>query len=192
MKIETEVKIPTQANPLEGRNEFKLALTVPRHFEDNWLFDYEDERLRLSHSALRLRSVGRRGWLTFKAPPQPHPWLKIREEIQIEFEDPQAMRSILEAIGLRPFFQYQKFRTIYRVTLPTEQSLDAMFDETPLGNFLELEGKDEAITEMVGVLAIPPECLLQSSYVALWMNHIQAQGLPMEHMVFSQDLLAEE
>ncbi len=49
------------------------------------------------------------------------------------------MGSILRALGLYSTFRYEKFRTTY--ALPGIRGLKVEFDETPVGLFLELEGR---------------------------------------------------
>lgn len=190
--IETEVKIRCRANPLSDQPAIAVSLVEPRYFEDNWLLDFADHRLGSRHCTLRLREVSGRGWLTYKLPPREHPWLKVREEIQVTLDNPASMLTILEALGLQRAFRYQKYRTLYHVTLPGGRGLDAMFDETPMGNFLELEGEEPVIAELVKLLSIPPETLTQSSYPALWTEYRQAQGLPLGDMVFSEDQPRED
>jgi adenylate cyclase class 2 len=187
LPIETEVKIRCLVNPLTDQLAIAVSLVEPRYFEDNWLLDFDDHRLASRQCTLRLRAVSGRGWLTYKLSPHEHPWLKVREEIQVALDTPASMLTILEAIGLKCVFRYQKYRTLYQATLPDGLSLDAMFDETPMGNFLELEGEDRVIAEVVRLLSIPPHDLTQTSYPTLWAEYRQARRLPPADMVFSED-----
>ena len=59
-----------------------------------------------------------------------------------------------------------------------------MFDETPIGNFIELEGEEEAIAEAVKLLGIGREDYVLESYIALQGAHCQAQGKALEDMTF--------
>jgi hypothetical protein len=59
-----------------------------------------------------------------------------------------------------------------------------MTDETPLGDFLELEGTEEAIAEAVKWLNITPADYILESYLALQIAHCRQQGKPLEDMVF--------
>jgi hypothetical protein len=59
-----------------------------------------------------------------------------------------------------------------------------MFDETPLGNFAELEGAEEAIAEALHILGVKPESYILESYLALQTIFCQAQGRELEDMVF--------
>src|SRR5713226_5672998 len=73
---------------------------------------------------------------------------KVREELEVVVADPQQLRLILEALGLRGWFRYEKYRTTYR--LPAAQrwaaGLQVELDETPIGNFVELEDPRRPLT----------------------------------------------
>jgi adenylate cyclase class 2 len=184
--VEIEVKIICPENLLETRQPAHAVVTHPRHFEDNWLLDFEDARLRRAGSTVRVRAVNDVGTLTFKGPTQPHPQLKVREEMEVRTSDPITTLSILRRLGLRPIFRYQKFRTIYQVKTPSGLDLSAMYDETPIGNFLELEGSEAAIRETIQALHIPPENLTKLSYAALYQQKRSIEpGLP-EDMIFPE------
>jgi predicted adenylyl cyclase CyaB len=184
--LESEVKIACRENLLLRHPDIELRLLESRHFEDNWLLDYEDGQLTATHRVLRLRAVNDRGWLTFKAPPQEHPWLKVRSEIEVAVEAPELMLNLLEAVGLKRIHRYQKFRTGYLVVLTSGRRLLATFDETPMGNFLELEGEDQTIAELVNRLGIRVQDLIQSSYPALWAQWLKSRGEPIRDMVFPE------
>lgn len=181
---EQEVKIRCRDNPLLDRRDIALETIAPRHFEDNWLLDFPDRRLTANQSVLRLRIVDDRGWLTFKGPPRPHTWLKDRPEIEAPLTEPRSVLAILRAIGLQCIFRYQKFRTEYRVTLPSGTTARVMFDETPMGNFIELEGREEALAELIDHLHIPRQALIRESYPALWAERARAAGEPPGDMIF--------
>lgn len=183
---EQEVKIRCHDNPLLNRPDIALDTIAPRHFEDNWLLDFPDRRLTANHSVLRIRIVDDHGWLTFKGPPEPHAWLKERQEIEAPLAEPRRVLAILRAIGLQCIFRYQKFRTEYRVRLPAGTTVRAMFDETPMGNFMELEGSEEALAELIDHLRIPRQALIRESYPALWAERARVAGEPLGDMIFSE------
>src|SRR6185369_2901733 len=144
--LEIEIKLQMRDLLPLNQSELKVYEVTPRHFEDNWLLDTSDQTLRQSGSALRVRFANGSGTVTFKAPSQPDQTFKVREEIESGVSNPDAMIEIFRRMGYEKAFRYQKYRTILRLDLEDGRSLSAMFDETPLGNFLELEGGREEIT----------------------------------------------
>ena len=82
--------------------------------------------------------------------------------------DAGTITAILEAVGLRPIFRYEKYRSTY--SLPQTGSLKVELDETPAGNFLELEGTPRAIDRAAALLGYRREDYITKSYGALWME----------------------
>ncbi len=64
---------------------------------------------------------------------------KVREEREVRASDERAIAEILGALGLAPRFRYEKYRSTYR--LPGIAHVVVELDETPIGDFLELEGR---------------------------------------------------
>jgi adenylate cyclase, class 2 len=171
----------------------RLELETARHFEDNWLLDTADRQLYGRGVVLRVRSTsgpaGTRGLLTLKeqAPADaPASQFKVRLETETTLGEPEQALAILERLGYRKVFRYQKFRTIYRALLAGGGHLLVMFDETPLGNFVELEGEEQAISEVVASLGIGPDDYILQSYVALQAERCHWLGRALEDMVFEQ------
>lgn len=184
---ETEIKIRCTTNPIEHHPELSVQLIVPRHFEDNRLFDFPDQRLHATNRTLRLRQTEQENWLTFKDSPLPHTWLKIRPEYQVAIDTPDAMQQILHALGLQQVFRYQKYRTVFRVVLPDQSELHAMYDETPMGNYLELEGDAASIRKTVDLLGVSPAATVTASYPTLWRQYLQQIGSAPRDMIFEQE-----
>ncbi len=61
---------------------------------------------------------------------------------------------ILEALGLRPSFRYEKYRSIYG--LPGLAGVTLDLDETPIGDFLVAEGCRAAIDRSAALLGYRP------------------------------------
>src|ERR1041385_7329371 len=89
------------------------SLERPRHFEDNLLFDDAARSLAARGHVLRIRRVDGRGVLTFKGPRRIVEGIKSREELELEVGEPDALQTIVEALGFRPVFRYQKYRETY-------------------------------------------------------------------------------
>lgn len=184
---EIEVKLRYESIAQLEHAGLRLTIEKPRHFEDNWLLDTTDRQLSSRAAILRVREVEGQGTLTYKekaAADAPATQFKARLELETPFAQPEAMRALLERLGYRPWFRYQKYRTVYRVQVPSGATLHAMFDETPLGNFVELEGAEEAIAEAVQALGVTPQNYILESYLALQASFCRAQGRALEDMVF--------
>ena len=93
---------------------------------------------------------------------------KIREEHELRVSNPEEMPRIFEALGLRPWFRYEKFRSTFR--LPGLVRLKLTLDETPIGLFVELEGEREEIDRAAGILGFARSDYINKSYGALFME----------------------
>jgi adenylate cyclase, class 2 len=186
MSHEIEVKIKLGVQSLE-RAGIALELVAPRHFEDNWLLDTASHQLGSKSSILRVRSANGKGVLTYKekaGADAPSSQFKLRIELETELESAPEALAIFDRLGFHRFFRYQKYRTVYEATLPSGNRLHVMADETPIGDFLELEGEETAIAEAVNLLGLTPTNYILESYIALQLRHCQQQGKPLEDMVF--------
>lgn len=186
MSHEIEVKLKLGIQALEQAG-IALELTTPRHFEDNWLLDTATRQLGTKSSVLRVRSANGKGVLTYKEKAgndAPSSQFKLRIELETELESPPEALAIFDRLGFHRFFRYQKYRSIYEATLPSQNHLHVMADETPIGNFLELEGEEAAIAEAVNLLGLTPADYILESYITLQLRHCQQQGKPLEDMVF--------
>lgn len=91
---------------------------------------------------------------------------KVREEREVGASDDGAIAEILAALGLAPRFRYEKFRSTYR--LPGIAHVVVELDETPIGDFLELEGRREAIDRAAARLGFGRADYITESYGALY------------------------
>ena len=186
---EHEIEVKLRCNGIEPLVQagISLELDTPRHFEDNWLLDTEERQLGARAAILRVREASGLGLLTYKekAPPEaPASQFKLRVEIETTLGETRQALEILERLGYRKFFRYQKYRTIYRALLPDGAHLLVMFDETPLGDFLELEGEEHAIAQAVSLLGTEPTDYILESYLALQAEYCRQHGRALEDMVF--------
>jgi len=185
---ETEIKLAV-ASPRATRErlaELGFQPVRPRHFESNYLFDYPDQRLRKARCLLRLRFAGNQGLLTFKGAPLRSRDYKIRREIETQVEDGHQVREIFRALGLREVFCYEKFRTVYapRGKRDVSEAPQLVFDETPIGDFLELEGPECWIDEVARQLGCTKAEYITESYAALYRKDCEARGKKVGNMVF--------
>jgi len=162
--VETEVKLKAAdaAAALHAIERSGAALVQERHLEDNLIFD-DRGRFAGRGCYLRLRRTPHGGRLTWKGPRRVEEGMKVREEIELAVADAPALQQILEAMGLRRVFRYQKYRAEYRLG-----GLAVTLDETPVGVFLELEGTAEEIRARVAEFGYGPEDFVSASYVELF------------------------
>ncbi len=111
---------------------------------------------------------------------------KVREEIEVEVADPQQLGLILEALGLRGWFRYEKHRTSYRLpaALRWAADLKVELDETPIGVFVELEGSPQAIDRAAKLLGYGPADYLTQTYLQLYLRQCRKEGLTPRDMLF--------
>jgi adenylate cyclase class 2 len=184
---EIEIKLRVADVPAIRRGILAICFEVsePRHLERNFLFDFPDQLLRKSSSVIRLRIEGKRSILTFKGPPVVSARYKIRREIETEIRDGKRMREILQSLGLREVFCYEKYRTTFA---PRHKSKAAqgeiVLDETPIGSFLELEGAKLWINKTARRLGFSPKDYVTASYASLYLVRCREEGKQPGNMVF--------
>ena len=185
---EIEIKLEIQSLRAVKRRLPGLGFRVsePRHFESNTLFDFPDLRLWKTRCLLRLRRDGN-GWLlTFKGAPARSQRYKVRREIETRLEDGRLAEEILVRLGLSPAFRYEKFRTVYvpgRRPSATGGGL-LVCDETPIGNYLELEGPRRWIDDVAHRLGYNARDYIAASYASLHRQQCLARGEEPGNMVF--------
>jgi adenylate cyclase class 2 len=180
-----------------------------RVHEWNVIFDTPDGGLAKHGQLLRIRTEtaetkskkgkaapAKRVLLTFKRPlaagkarsgsGQENHHHKVREEIELEVADASALSKIFEGLGMRGWFQYEKYRTTFR--LPPSQSwakaLLIELDETPIGTFVELEGPSAAIDRAAQELGYSRRDYILKSYLALYVEGGRRLGQQPRDMVF--------
>jgi adenylate cyclase class 2 len=107
--------------------------------------------------------------------------MKLREELETAVSDADVLQRVLEHLGLRVWFRYQKYRE--------EFSLDGVvvaIDETPIGTFVELEGTEAGITAAAAGLRRTTADYILESYCGLFMRYREALGFRGAHMVFDE------
>jgi adenylate cyclase, class 2 len=181
---ETEVKIGIgDANQiLERLHAAGFQTFAKRIFEGNTLFDRNGNELRSARMLLRLRQAGDRTVLTWKGPgiAGPH---KSRPEWETAIGSFDIMRTILEQLGYQATFRYEKFRT--ELKHPDHAEGVVTVDETPIGNFLELEGPGDWIDRTASDLGFEPEQYVLESYGTLYLKDCERRGVQPTNMVFS-------
>ena len=143
------------------------VLLHPRILERNIRFDLPDASLRSERRVLRLRRDAEVR-LTSKDPSQNEQGVLSRREIEFSVEDFDKAKQFLEALGYRPIFYYEKYRTVYGLQT-SKVPVHVMLDELPYGNFVEIEGGTlESIQAASSALDLKWETAIGKSYNALF------------------------
>ena len=185
---ETEIKLRVSGpKQLKQRvRDMGFRAVKARHFESNYLFDFPDQRLRKARCLLRVRFVDGHGIFTFKGAPVGSRNYKIRREIETAVADGHKVREILESLGLREVFCYEKYRTIYapRGKQEISEAPHLVYDETPIGDYVELEGPERWIDQVAHQLGFSQKDYITASYGALYRQKCLEQGKKPGNMVF--------
>jgi len=167
--VEIEVKLAVTDRDGAARRLVEVGATIvtARDFEDNWLFDHPDGRLKQQKVMVRLRECGGRAWLTLKEELASDAAAatgdyKVRQETETACEDGNAIRAVLKALGMVVAYRYQKHRATYRI-----DDLLITLDEVPIGVYIELEGAPDDIDRCARRLGYSRDDYINVSYRAL-------------------------
>jgi adenylate cyclase, class 2 len=169
---EIEVKIPVASLSTFERqlDQAGFHLDTPRTLEQNTLYDTPNRDLKARGEILRVRVYGKRHIVTHKRHPDGEDltsMYKTRIETESEVADGRALADIFTRLGYGPAFRYEKYRSEY--THPNAPGGHLVLDETPIGNFAELEGPTEWIDHMLMILGIDPALCITLSYGRLFL-----------------------
>ncbi|MGH9368317.1 MAG: class IV adenylate cyclase [Thermoanaerobaculia bacterium] len=178
---EIEVKLPA-ADLEEVRRRLRErggTLERARHSESNDLYDDPGGRLLAAGCALRLRRTEGESRLTFKGPARFEQGIRSREERETTVGDAGEAAAILARLGLTRRFRYEKRREEWRLL-----ECAVALDETPIGDFVEIEGDPAAIRKALAALELDFASALPYSYAHLYaLKRKENPALPSD-MVF--------
>ena len=101
--------------------------------------------------------------------------MKIREELETVVGDGLLLLRVLEELGFRVWFRYQKYREEF-----AHEDVIVALDETPVGTFVEIEGSERASTRWPRRWRAQPDDYVLDSYRGLFVKHCERQGLPVD------------
>lgn len=181
--IEREVKLRVRdLASLKARlNELGWA-EGPRKHEKNYVYDTPVHALKDSGKLLRVREIDGLGILTVKLPSASEGPHKVKEEIEFSVPEADALHRVLEGLGYRRAWTYEKYRTKY--VRPGEQGIIDL-DETPIGDLLELEGEAAWIDATAASLDYGPDDYLTGTYRDLFDEWSAARPNASPDMVFT-------
>jgi adenylate cyclase class 2 len=155
-------------------------LVTRRTHEMNTLYDQPGHALRRRGALLRVRKYGQKWTMTYKDKSKKGRH-KSRREIETPVEHGQALVQILQALGFSPTFSYEKYRTEW-----TDDTGHVVIDETPVGNFGEIEGPPKWIDAVAQRLEISHAQYITASYAELFARWKRATRSKASHMLFAR------
>jgi len=179
---EVEIKFSLD-NPAELNRKLRAAgfrLVTPRTHEMNTLYDFSGQLLRKRGELLRIRKYGDTWKLTHKSKGKVGRH-KSRVEIETGVEDGNRLSAVFSALGLEPTFTYEKFRAEWG-----DGTGHVVVDETPIGDFAEIEGPPQWIEKTARTLAIGRDQYITANYAMLFQMWKMKTGSRARNMTFKE------
>jgi len=177
-EIEIKFRVPNVRALTRKLRAAGFHLVTPRTHELNSLYDLPGEILRQRKELLRIRKYGSSWTLTHKSGGK-----KGRHSSRVELEtgvaDGRKMDLILRALGYAPSFRYEKFRAEW-----SDRKGQVVVDETPIGNFCEIEGPPRWIDTTAKELGVTPSDYITKNYATLFADWKLAAKSPATEMTF--------
>jgi adenylate cyclase class 2 len=155
-----------------------FRLVTRRTHEINALYDLPGDLLRARKQLLRLRKYGSTWTLTHKSGGK-----RGRHSSRVELEtivaDGKKMNAILRGLGYAPSFRYEKFRAEW-----TDGKGQVVVDETPIGNFCEIEGPPRWIDATAKKLGVSAVDYITKNYATLFADWRQETKSIAQEMTF--------
>ena len=177
-EIEIKFRIDNIRDLNRRLRKTNFRLITPRTHEINTLYDLPNKSLRRRGDLLRLRKYGSEWILTHKAKGKAGRH-KTRVETETKVEDGAKMDAILHALGFAPTFRYEKFRAEW-----SDGNGDVVVDQTPIGDFGEIEGPSRWIDRTAKELQISPNDYITATYSELFFEWKKQTKSPANEMTF--------
>lgn len=180
MSKEIEVKFRVDSLELLARKLRMAGLRkkTPRTLELNTLYDLPGGVLRRRKQLLRLREYGSEWKLTHKSQGKTSRH-SSRVELETSVGDGKKMDAILRALGYAPSFRYEKFRSEWM-----DGKGQVVVDETPIGNFCEIEGPPRWIDQTAKKLGVESKDYITKNYASLFTDWKRGMKSHAKEMTF--------
>jgi adenylate cyclase class 2 len=183
LKLEIEIKLRLSGKLAKIRrtlSKLGFRVTKPRALESNILFDNSKRSLRKHGMIVRVRLSSGHRVLTYKGPSKTGRYKK-RQEIEFDLPDNARLETIFTHMGYHPVFRYEKYRAEYSKPRGLGKVL---VDETPIGNFLELEGPPRWIDRTARLLGFSHRDYITRSYGYLYLSYCRERRIRPKDMRF--------
>jgi adenylate cyclase class 2 len=177
-EIEVKFRVGSLRTLEQKLRDAGLRKQTPRTHEMNTLYDLPGTPLRRRKELLRIRQYGQEWTLTHKSGGKVGRH-SSRTELETEVSDGKKMDVILRALGYAPSFRYEKFRAEW-----TDGKGQVVVDETPIGNFCEIEGPPRWIDATARKLGVTREQYIMKNYATLFSNWKLETKSRMQEMTF--------
>ncbi len=177
-EIEVKFRIENMHSLARKLRAAGFRVVTPRTHETNTLYDLPSEALRKRKQLLRIRKYGLEWTLTHKAGKKTGRH-SSRKELETCVSDGKKMDLILRALGYTPSFRYEKFRAEW-----TDGKGQVVVDETPIGNFCEIEGMPRWIDATAKKLAVSSSDYITQNYAGLFLEWKSENSSAVEEMTF--------
>jgi adenylate cyclase class 2 len=181
-EIEIKFRVTSLSMLVRRLRAAGFRMVTRRTHEMNTLYDLPGEVLRKRHELLRIRKYGPTWTLTHKSRTK-----RARHSSRVELETPVAdgkkMDAILRALGYSPSFRYEKFRAEW-ADKKTPGQRHVVVDETPIGNFCEIEGPPRWIDATAKKLGVTSADYITKNYATLFAEWKQETGSSAQEMTF--------
>jgi adenylate cyclase class 2 len=177
-EIEIKFRIKNPRKLLASLRSAGFKRITPRTHEMNTLYDLPGQALRTRGEILRLRHYGKKWVLTHKSKGKAGVH-KTRTELETTLEDGNQMDTILRALGYQPSFRYEKFRSEW-----SDSKGHVVVDETPIGQFGEIEGSPRWIDAAAKRLGLSKQDYLTDTYAGLFFAWKESTASAATEMTF--------
>ena len=161
-EIEVKFRVASVGTLTRRLQAAGFSRKTPRKHEMNTLYDLPGEVLRRRKELLRLRHYGLDWTLTHKSRGRTARH-SSRRELQTSVANGRMMDAILRGLGYEPSFRYEKFRAEW-----TDGKGQVVVDETPIGNFCEIEGPPRWIDATAQKLGVRQDQYITKNYATLF------------------------
>jgi adenylate cyclase class 2 len=178
MAKEVEIKFRISGRPelIKALKRAGFKQVTRSTHEIKVLYDLPGQKLRKRGEMLRLRKYGERWVLTHKAKGDAGRH-KVRVERETRVENGENMDAILLTLGFAPAFRYEKYRAEW-----SDGTGHVVVDETPIGNFGEIEGPPRWIDRTARALGISRSDYITQTYAPMffeWKRRTHSAALEM-------------
>jgi adenylate cyclase, class 2 len=177
-EVEIKFRVESVRALVQKLRSTGFRLETPRTHEMNTLYDLPGGDLRARRELLRLREYGKKWTLTHKSGKKEGRH-SSRVELETVVENGKMMTAILQALGYALSFRYEKFRAEW-----TDGKGQVVVDETPIGNFCEIEGPPRWIDGTAKKLGVGREQYIMKNYATLFAEWKRETGSRAEEMTF--------